>query len=120
MVIQVHLVKIQFFKCYEEFFEGVMLNLFQHLFGDGSAEYLVQLTVHWTLKHVQGDRAEILDNAHSTIGQIRIHLGLATHFLLLSVFIGAVMDRGSRRCFSSSFEKSFSSSATWRMVFRFS
>jgi len=67
MVIRPPIVKIQFFKWYEGFFESVMLNLFQHLFGEGSAQYLVQLRDHWTLKHVQGDRAEILDNGHSVI-----------------------------------------------------
>lgn len=44
-----------------------MLNLFQHLIGEGSAQYLVLLRDHWILKHVQGDRAEILDNPHSVI-----------------------------------------------------
>ena len=67
MVIRTPIVKIRFFKCYEEFFEGVMLNLFQHLFGKGSAQSLVQLRGQWILKHVQGDRTEILDNAHSVI-----------------------------------------------------
>jgi hypothetical protein len=67
MVIQPPIVKIQFFKCCEEFFEGVMLNLFQHLFGEGWAQYVMQLRDHWTLKDVQGDRAEILNNAHSVI-----------------------------------------------------
>jgi hypothetical protein len=68
MVIRPPIVKIQFFKCCEEFFEGVMLNVFQHLFWEGSAQYLVQLRDHRTLKHVQkGDKAEILDNAHSVI-----------------------------------------------------
>ena len=68
MVIQSPIVKIQFFKWYEEFFESVMLlNLFQHLYGEGSAKYQVQLRDHWPLKNVQGDRGEILDNGHSVI-----------------------------------------------------
>jgi len=50
MVIQAYLVKIQFFKCYEEFFGGVVLNLFQHLFGEGPAQYTVPLRDHRTLK----------------------------------------------------------------------
>jgi len=67
MVIRLPIVKIQFCKCYEEFSEGVVLDLFQHLFGEGSTQLLVPLRDHWTLEHVQGDKAEICDNAHSVM-----------------------------------------------------
>jgi len=68
MVIQLTIVKIQLFECRGEFSEGVMVNSwYQHLFGEGSAQYLMQFRDHWTMKYVQDDRAMILDNARSVI-----------------------------------------------------